>query len=526
MVRLTPFPEGKWLHETPISRIYPGFPYPIYALQGHAFSLDHSKLANTLIHALSHRQSEAAWSREIPSSISKSFAHAFQSRVMTLAESGDMIEKIPTPHEREQLAQVLGEVLEEFVPEMSNPGPFVDHVLDHGVGLFELSALLRDPELNEIMLNGNNTHIFVEHQKMGMCQTNIFIEENDPQSHRMILKAARYSGRNFSEEEPLLDARLPDGNRLNATFATITPQGHSMTIRKFRYDTLSMVDLIMNHTLTEEMAAYLWLMVEGFGSNPMNMIVSGGSGSGKTTLMNALGACIPYRERIITIEDTLELQFPQRENWVQMESKPAIVRQSTHERLGMDELLKNSLRMRPDRVIVGEVRGVEAQTLFAAMDTGHQGCMGTLHANSPTETLLRLSSEPMNVPKTLLPLLNVVVVTQKIHFPGEGTKRRIGQIAEISHLEREPLISNVFERKPEADAVLRTDTPSHCVQVLADATGKQRKMIQQELIVRQKILEWMLRQGIHTYGDVEKVLQQYAVNPVGVLERVQGQIMH
>ncbi len=526
MVRLTPFPEGKWQHETAIARIYAGFPFPMYAIQPPVLSSDHAQLARTLIYALSHRQSEEAWSKNIPSTISKSFAHAFQSRVMSIAEASEMIDKIPTLHEREHLSQEFGDVLESFVPEMKNPGPFMDYVLDHGLGLNEISTLLRDPELNEIMLNGNNTHVFVEHQKMGMCQTNIFIEENDPQPLRMIFKAARFSGRNFSEQEPLLDARLPDGNRLNATFETITPQGHSMTIRKFRYDTLSLVDLIMNRTLSEEMAAYLWLMVEGFGSNPMNMIISGGSGSGKTTLMNALGGCIPYRERIISIEDTLELQFPQRENWVQMESKPAIVRASTHERLGMDELLKNSLRMRPDRVIVGEVRGAEAQTLFAAMDTGHQGCMGTLHANSPTETLLRLSSEPMNVPKTLLPLLNIIIVTQKIHFPGEGTKRRIAQIAEISHLEREPLLANVFERKPEADTVLRTDTPSHGVQVLADATGKPRKTIQQELIVRQRILEWMLRQGIHTYADVEKVLQQYGVNPLGVLERIQGQGAH
>jgi flagellar protein FlaI len=256
-----------------------------------------------------------------------------------------------------------------------------------------------------------------------------------------------------------------------------------------------------------------------FGTN----IIFVGSGSGKTTLMNALGACIPFRERIISIEDTLELQFPLRENWVQMESKPAILKNNTGERLAMDDLLKNSLRMRPDRVIVGEVRGVEAQTLFAAMDTGHQGSMGTLHANSPSETLLRLSSDPMNVPKTLLSLLNVIIVTQKIHFPSEGTKRRVAQVAEISHLEREPLIANIFERKPENDTILHTDTPSHCVQVLADATGKTRKVIQQELIVRQKILEWMMRQGIHTYADVEKVLQQYSVNPVSVLERIQGQ---
>ncbi|MEK6821501.1 MAG: ATPase, T2SS/T4P/T4SS family, partial [archaeon] len=417
----------------------------------------------------------------------------------------------------ETLQKKITEVLNEYTLPIRNIRSFVTRVLDEGVGYGFLAPLLRDPELEEIMVNGMGKHVFVYHRRHGMCKTNVSVTLHDPRVLRILTKAAKYVGRKFGEEQPLLDARLPDGSRLNATFETVTPFGHSLTIRKFTAENYSLVDLIAKGTLSTELAAFLWAMVEGMNVQPMNVIITGGAGCGKTTLLNALAAVVRYRERIISIEDTTELQFGRRENWVSLESRPPI-----HRTPGttMNELLINAMRMRPDRIIVGEVRGEEAETLFVAMDTGHQGCMGTLHSNTAREMMVRLTTAPMMVPESLLHLLNIVVVLQKVHDPKHGMKRRIMHVTEVTHLDQKVLLSNLYERSPDTDIVLRTDTPSHTLQELAEISGKNRSHVMKEIEVRERILEWMLKHGIRESADVEKVIQEYYFDPETVMEQV------
>ena len=182
-------------------------------------------------------------------------------------------------------------------------------------------------------------------------QTDIYIPQHDITLLRIIAKSAKFAGRSFHDKEPLLDARLPDGSRLNATYESVTLSGHTVTIRKFTHSTLSLPELIKNGTLSTELAAFLWLMCEGMNAYPMNIIITGGSGTGKTTLLNALAAVIRYRDRIVTIEDTTELKFLHRDNWISLESRPA---SSSAPAVTMDDLLQNSLRMRPDRLILGK----------------------------------------------------------------------------------------------------------------------------------------------------------------------------
>jgi len=242
---------------------------------------------------------------------------------------------------------------------------------------------------------------------------------------------------------------------------------------------MSVVDLIANNTISSQLAAFLWVMVEGMGVEPMNLIVTGGSGSGKTTTLNALSTFIKYPERIISIEDTLELKLGLRENWVQMESKPKMKGQ---EEVTMDDLLKNAMRMRPDRLIVGEVRGKEAETLFIAMDTGHRGCMGTLHSNSAKEMVLRLRSEPMSVPEALISLLNLVIVQYRIYVKGKGVERRILSVTEVSSMEKKALLSNIYEWDRSTDNIKRTDVPMRLIELIAEKTLKSKREVEREIV--------------------------------------------
>ncbi|MFH0970217.1 MAG: ATPase, T2SS/T4P/T4SS family [Candidatus Diapherotrites archaeon] len=521
MEREIPSVRGVVLEQSPYAIIKEGFPYNEYLTQEEPFTQDEIKMAAQLAGALNRSIHTDEWLNQLGKMIGKSFPSAFKIRILSLSDSMEVVEKLPTQKEYDTLREKLEELLNEFKPNVNDIPRFVGKVLDDGIGYGFIGTPMRDPELEEIMVNGTQRNIFVYHRKHGMCKTDLLIEGHDQNMGRIIDKAANYAGRTFGEKEPLLDARLPDGSRLNATFETITPFGRSLTIRKFTAESFSIIDLIAKGTLSTELAAFLWTMVEGMNVQPMNLIVTGGAGCGKTSLLNALSSVIRYRERIITIEDTTELQFQHRENWVSLESKPRI---GSMRGTSMNDLLTNAMRMRPDRIIVGEVRGEEAQTLFVAMDTGHQGILGTLHSNTAREMLVRLTTEPMNVPQSLLHLLNLIVVLQRVHDPKRGMQRRVMQVAEVSHLDKNVLLSNLFERNPDTDVVLRTDTPSHIMQELADISGKGKQHIMREIEVREKILEWMLKHHIHQSGDVEKVIQEYYFDPTAVLEQINKEL--
>ncbi len=509
--------RGVQLAETPYARIVEGFPYNEYQVKKDAFTTDEEKLYRALSGALNRSLHSDEWVGKLPSTVSKSFASAFKTSVLSYADASEIVDKLPLEEDWIKTRELLLKLLNDNDVPVTNKEAFTERVLDEGIGFSYLGPLMRDAQLEEIMVNGTMKNVFVYHHKYGMCKTDIFIPQHDMTLLRIIAKSAKFAGRTFHDKEPLLDARLPDGSRLNATYESVTLSGHSVTIRKFTHNTLSLPELIKNGTLSTELAAFLWVMCEGMNTFPMNIIITGGSGTGKTTLLNALAAVIRYRERIVTIEDTTELKFLQRDNWISLESRPA---STSAPAVSMDDLLQNSLRMRPDRLILGEVRGKEALTLFVAMDTGHQGILGTLHSNSAREMLVRLSTEPMNVPATLVHLLNMVIVLQKVQDYKEGMRRRVMQVAEVSHIDTSVLLSNVFERNPENDLIMRTDTPSHLMQVLSDVLGKNKQHIQQEINVREQIIRWMLKHNVIEAEKVEKIIQQYYFDPASVLEHV------
>ena len=258
----------------------------------------------------------------------------------------------------------------------------VDQISDDVLGYGPLQRLIDDESISEIMVNGPD-QIFVEQNgKVTLSGARFNSEEH---LRRIIEKIVSRVGRRIDESSPLVDARLPDGSRVNAIIPPLAVDGSSLTIRKFAADPLKAADLVRFGSISPEMAELLNACVQAH----LNIIVSGGTGTGKTTLLNVLSAFIPPGERIITIEDAVELQL-QQEHVVRLESRPANI--EGEGAISIRELLKNSLRMRPDRIIVGECRGGEALDMLQAMNTGHDGSLSTIHANSPRDAVSRMET--------------------------------------------------------------------------------------------------------------------------------------
>lgn len=281
---------------------------------------------------------------------------------------------IPNPEERRKIfMNAVKKMIKDEAPHYSEGRIEVlaDMIVQQMIGYGKLDPLVRDDNLEEIMVIGTNRPVYVWHRRFNMCKTNIVFPE-DKEILNIIERIAREVGRRIDQQSPLLDARLPDGSRVNATIPPISLDGPTITIRKFKKDPLTIIDLIKYGTINAEIAAFFWVLVDGLGVKPANILVAGGTGSGKTTMLNSLGMFIPPSERVITIEDTAELQLPV-EHWVRLETRPPNLEGKGE--VTMDDLVKNTLRMRPDRIIVGEVRGPEARTMFTAMNTGHNGAL-------------------------------------------------------------------------------------------------------------------------------------------------------
>ncbi|WEV76982.1 ATPase, T2SS/T4P/T4SS family [Janibacter cremeus] len=301
-----------------------------------------------------------------------------------------------------------------------------DDVLGHG----PLQRLLDDPEVTEIMVNGPEM-VYVEHQgKLTRSDARFTSEE---QLRRVIERIVSRVGRRIDESSPLVDARLADGSRVNAVIPPLAFSGSTLTIRKFAKDPFKVNDLIGFGTLSHEMAELLQACVEA----RLNIIVSGGTGTGKTTLLNVLSSFIPEGERIVTIEDAVELQL-QQEHIVRLESRPSNIEGKGE--VSIRELVRNSLRMRPDRIVVGEVRGGETLDMLQAMNTGHDGSLSTVHANSPRDAVARLETlvlmAGMDLPlrairEQIASAVDVIVQLTRLR---DGT-RRVTAVTELQGME-------------------------------------------------------------------------------------------
>jgi archaeal flagellar protein FlaI len=383
---------------------------------------------------------------------------------------------------------------------------YAEAVVREMVGYGLIDDLIKDDLLEEIMVVGPKKPVYVFHRDYEMMATNIeFFSEQEIED--LINRIAREVGRRVDVSTPLLDARLPDGSRVNATIPPASISGGTLTIRKFKADPYTIIDLVRLGTLTSEAAAFLWVCVEGMGVKPANILISGGTGSGKTTLLNVMASFVPDRERVITIEDTAELKLPI-DHWIRMESRPPGL-EGTGE-LRMDVITKNALRMRPDRIIVGEIRHEEAFTLFTAMNTGHDGCMGTVHANSAQETLIRVTNPPMNVPSIMMSGLDFVIVENRLHDRRKGTIRRIIEIAEVKGaLEGKLQTEIIYQWDPIKDQLEKTLMDSSYIKLLSDFTGTTRDQIYSEIELRKQFIDNLLKQNIRGIQKVSSESKKF-----------------
>lgn len=405
---------------------------------------------------------------------------------------------------RQKILEIIADVPDLNIP-ITKREFYAEIVVREMVGYGLLDPLVSDEALEEIMVIGPDHPVYVYHRKYNMCKTNVVFYE-DREIRNIIEKIARDVNRHIDAVHPLLDARLHDGSRVNATIPPASVDGSTITIRKFKKDPFTIVDLIRFGTFDTSMASFLWMVVDGMGAKPANILVAGGTGSGKTTTLNVLAAFIPTHERILTIEDTAELNLPF-EHWVRLETRPPSI-EGTGE-ITMDVLVKNALRMRPDRIVVGEVRHKEAATLFTAMNTGHDGSMGTIHANSAEETMVRIVSPPMSVPKVMATALDFVVVQNRIHDRRKGTIRRIVEMAEIRDVNHEPKVYTIFSWDAANDKMVQIEEDVAYLRKLSEFTGLSIDDLKDEWDRREAFIRRLVDSGKRDMAHVKDAFQKY-----------------
>ncbi|MBP9040469.1 MAG: CpaF family protein [Anaerolineaceae bacterium] len=311
----------------------------------------------------------------------------------------------------------------------------LDWVVADIVGYGPIEPLLKDPDITEIMVNGPD-EIFVE--RFGLIEPTDVKFESEAHLRRVIDRIVSPIGRRVDETSPMVDARLPNGYRVNATIPPLSLDGPILTIRKFAARPFTGQDLIANSTMTVQLANFLKACVEA----RVNMVVSGGTGSGKTTFLNMLSAFIPERERIITIEDTAELQLRQ-VHVVRLEKRPPNIEGKGE--ITIRQLVINALRMRPDRIVVGECRGGEALDMLQAMNTGHDGSMTTVHSNGPRDALRRVETmvmmAGMDLPLKAIREQVASAIELIIHMERlKDGSRRVVQVSEVQGMEGDTIV--------------------------------------------------------------------------------------
>jgi len=412
--------------------------------------------------------------------------------------STGLLENIETTGIKDQFKQEIRGLIKKYFPGIDTETSelLVSHVIQQNVGLGNIEILLKDKNLEEIVVNNSKEPVWVYHRSFGWLKTNIFIQSESRIRHYSTT-IGREVGKEITLLNPLMDAHLDTGDRVNATLAPISNKGNTITIRKFAEKPWSITDFINTKTMNYEVASLVWLAIQ----NELSMIIAGGTGSGKTSALNAIANFFPANQRIISIEDTRELTLPNTLHWVPMETR--LANPEGKGMITMLDLVINSLRMRPDRIIMGEVRKkAEAEVLFEAMHTGHS-VYATIHANNAEETITRLTNPPIDVPKAVLSSLSLILVQSRNRRTG---KRRTLQVAEI---DKDGSSKVLIQLDVVKDKLLKVAEAKRTMETLYLYTGMTPAEMRTDLEEKTSVLKWLVSENITDVHQIGLVMSKY-----------------
>jgi len=384
------------------------------------------------------------------------------------------------------------------------------------LGYGPIDALMRDENIEDISCDGVGRPVYVFHRRYESIPTNI-VPMTDKGLDDLVVKLIHMSGRHVSVATPIVDAQLPDGSRIAVTYRReVSPGGSTFTIRRFRKNPLTFAELVKFGNISAEIAGYFWTMLD----NGRSFLVLGVTGAGKTSFLNAMATFIRPHMKIITVEEVPEINLPHK-NWVRLVTRQSYGSEKINE-ITLFDLVKATLRMRPDYLIVGEIRGEEAYVLFQAVNTGHSG-ISTMHAESFEAAVNRLMSPPMNIPPAYIPAMNIFVMVKRVKIGGRLT-RRVTEIGEVYMDGDKIRFNTVFKWNPRNDTHESYVSNSVLVRQISDMTGKDVDEVLMEIGTRSKIVSWMVENGIFNFEDVSTYVQTYYTNPDKVLGQVMGKV--
>ena len=407
-------------------------------------------------------------------------------------------ESLETLNIQKQFKEGILVLLKKYFPTANKKtrDMLINYILQQNIGLGNIEILLKDNYLEEIVINNADELAWVYHRKYGWLKTNIMIsDENRIRYYSTII--GRDVGKEITTLNPLMDAHLKTGDRVNATLSPISSKGNTLTIRKFAVKPWTITDFLKEKSISYEAAAFIWMAVQ----NELSVIIAGGTASGKTSMLNVVANFFPPNQRIISLEDTRELMLPNILHWVPLETR--LPNPEGKGGISMLDLVINSLRMRPDRILVGEIRRKqEAEVLFEAMHTGHS-VYGTLHANNIRETINRLTQPPIGLPKQILSALSLIVVQ---HIDRRNGKRRTLQIGEVVH---DGNAKPIMQLNIVKDTLEKISDPTVIFETLKLYIGLSKEDVEKDISEKIGILKWMVRNNITDINKIGIIMSRY-----------------
>lgn len=417
------------------------------------------------------------------------------------------------------LEQKINELLLELGVELEEEqhNKIMYYIYRDYVGLGKIEPLMHDPYIEDMGCDGTNIPIFAVHSEFGSVKTDVIFKKEEPLKN-LVIKLAERCGRYVSYANPLLDGALPDGSRVNASLTDdVTSHGPTFSIRKFQETPFSSINMMKLGTANAELMAYMWLIEQ----YQQSYLICGGTSTGKTSFLNSVVSFIPPEDKIVSIEDTRELQLPH-ENWIPSVTRSMFGTESNSD-VDMNKLLEESFRQNPDYVVVGEVRGKEASVLFQGMSSGHPS-VGTMHASGPNDVVKRLVTPPISLSPALVESLDVIVVMT--HAKGvKKSARRVRAIHEVQKVmsdSQSARTNEIFSWTARDDSFRMRGEP-YLFDEISNDYGISKDELHQELENRKKVLEWLAEKGVDNFDKVSRIISEYYKNKEEIMKMVNSE---